>query len=319
MTPGIRRVHRSPGRDGSSDYLAQGPAAQARDLRVHGPPAGNDLSRVEHHQSGCPHVVGDEDRVVAAEVQGPDELVVDIDSQHVLHRGHVERVVDLAGHRHHVAVVGPLTQSMNRDQAVDPIRRILGRRRRGLSARGRGVVRDVPLSRNRKETVREIANRNRHGERRAKEEAAVTGVQASANRADVERNRGNRVAGGTHPRRRGTLPTVPVVVLDGVDPAKALSDLRDGAVAMVRARSRTLVVDVSHLATLSPPLLTALLWTQRRCRARGGVVILRGLSGPSRRALQETGLWRSVEIEPDGPGTNLGGPQPGTPRRTAAQ
>jgi anti-sigma B factor antagonist len=95
-----------------------------------------------------------------------------------------------------------------------------------------------------------------------------------------------------------------VVVLDASLVAGGLIDLRSRVQDVVLSGVRTIIVDVSQLDCLSSAMLTALLWAQRRCRARGGTVLLRAPSRRSLDMLQRTGLWNVLAIEgPGGPDT----------------
>jgi anti-anti-sigma factor len=69
-----------------------------------------------------------------------------------------------------------------------------------------------------------------------------------------------------------------------------LTDLRWRLDELLPARSTTLVVDISGLSQLSSATLAGLIWAQRRCRARGGAVVLQGANRRSRQMLARTGL-----------------------------
>jgi anti-anti-sigma regulatory factor len=88
-----------------------------------------------------------------------------------------------------------------------------------------------------------------------------------------------------------------VVTLDEAALPTGLVELRSGVAAVVRSGARVLVVDVSRLGHLSSPTITALLWAQRRCRAQGSVVVLRGIGRRRMRMLQRTGLSHVFELE----------------------
>jgi len=88
-----------------------------------------------------------------------------------------------------------------------------------------------------------------------------------------------------------------VVVLDAALVAGGLIDLRSRVQDVVLSGVRTIIVDVSQLDCLSSAMLTALLWAQRRCRARGGTVLLREPSRRSTDMLRRTGLWNVLAIE----------------------
>lgn len=78
------------------------------------------------------------------------------------------------------------------------------------------------------------------------------------------------------------------------DPIRSadVAGLRAGVATALRSTSPTVVVDVSGVRRLSSTTVTALLWAQRRCRARGGAVILQGLSRQGARSLRRSGLWQ---------------------------
>ncbi|NAZ86856.1 STAS domain-containing protein [Kineococcus sp. T90] len=59
----------------------------------------------------------------------------------------------------------------------------------------------------------------------------------------------------------------------------------------------TLVVDLSGVAHLSSPVIALLLRAKRRCRARGGRVVLRGVSRGDLDVLRRTGLSPLFEID----------------------
>jgi anti-anti-sigma regulatory factor len=61
------------------------------------------------------------------------------------------------------------------------------------------------------------------------------------------------------------------------------------------------VVDASQVACLTSTTITALLWAQRRCRARGGAVVVRNPSARSMDLLIRTGLWDVLEVEAGAP------------------
>jgi anti-anti-sigma factor len=110
----------------------------------------------------------------------------------------------------------------------------------------------------------------------------------------------------------GPVDAGPVVVIDDSDLVLGLRELRAGVAVMVRSGSRRMVVDVSRLRALSSTTVTALLWAQRRCRARGGEVVLRGAGRSLRRGLRDSGLSHSFRIEADGMANGGGLPQPRT-------
>ncbi len=108
----------------------------------------------------------------------------------------------------------------------------------------------------------------------------------------------------------GTGEGAVTVVLQPGDPANGVVDLRQ-VVACVLGGARTLVVDASRIDHLSSTVITALLWAQRRCGARGGSVVVRD---PSRRSLEmlvRTGLKDVLDVE------RAGSPAPGATPTTA--
>ncbi len=89
-----------------------------------------------------------------------------------------------------------------------------------------------------------------------------------------------------------------VVILDEAELAAGWFDLRAAITAAVRAGARTVVIDVTRSDRLSSSTVTALLWAQQRCQARGGAVVLRGASRRLRDLLQDTGLARFFDVLP---------------------
>lgn len=81
--------------------------------------------------------------------------------------------------------------------------------------------------------------------------------------------------------------------------------LLEGGVADVRwllhdallAGARRVVVDLTGTRHLPSVALASLLSAHRRCRARGGAVILRGANRGIRGLLHRTGLWRVFPVE----------------------
>ena len=99
--------------------------------------------------------------------------------------------------------------------------------------------------------------------------------------------------------RQAEVPARAVVVtLDEATLPSGLVELRSGVTAVVRSGARVLVVDASRLGRLSSPTVTALLWAQRRCRAQGSVVVLRGIGRRRMRMLERTGLSHVFDVEP---------------------
>lgn len=78
--------------------------------------------------------------------------------------------------------------------------------------------------------------------------------------------------------------------LDDHNLLEGLAELRWGLDDLIADRRPVLVVDLSGLSRLSSATLAGLLWTQRRCRARGGYVVLRGPNRRCRELLARTGL-----------------------------
>ncbi|MFI7587431.1 STAS domain-containing protein [Spongisporangium articulatum] len=87
------------------------------------------------------------------------------------------------------------------------------------------------------------------------------------------------------------------VRLDRARPVHGMTALRDAVIDVVRSGSPVLRVDVAALGELSSTTVTALLWAQRRCRARGGVVVLSGVDRRNRRILEQSGLARVLPVE----------------------
>jgi len=83
---------------------------------------------------------------------------------------------------------------------------------------------------------------------------------------------------------------VTVVALDDENLLQGLVDLQCHLSPVLAGGPRTLVVDLRGVRLLSSATIGVLLRTRRRCRARGGQVVLRGLSRRSRDVLRRTGL-----------------------------
>jgi anti-anti-sigma factor len=81
------------------------------------------------------------------------------------------------------------------------------------------------------------------------------------------------------------------------DVAHGLLDLRRAVTEAVLQGACRVVVDVSRVDCLSSTTITAVLWAQRRCRARGGAVVLRNPSARSMDLIMRTGLWDVLEVE----------------------
>jgi anti-anti-sigma regulatory factor len=88
-----------------------------------------------------------------------------------------------------------------------------------------------------------------------------------------------------------------VVALDDASAAQGLSELRSRLGEVLGAADARLVVDVSGLERVSSGVVAALLWTKRRCLARGVEVSVRGASSRSL-LLTRTGLSDVLDVEP---------------------
>lgn len=92
------------------------------------------------------------------------------------------------------------------------------------------------------------------------------------------------------------------VVVMRLDPDDVTHDLvlvREQVSSLVLQGARTLVVDASGVQRLSSATITALLWAQRRCRARGGSVVVRRPSAETLQMLVSTGLYGVLDVELD--------------------
>lgn len=76
-----------------------------------------------------------------------------------------------------------------------------------------------------------------------------------------------------------------------------LPELRWEVHDVVIAGACQVVVDVSRVRRLSSAALTVLLSAHRRCRARGGGVVIRGAGRSTLEVLHGSGLHRVFEIE----------------------
>jgi anti-anti-sigma factor len=85
------------------------------------------------------------------------------------------------------------------------------------------------------------------------------------------------------------------------DVPHALLDLHRAVTRAVLDGACRVVVDVSDVDCLSSTTITAVLWAQRRCRARGGAVVLRNPSARTMDLLIRTGLWDVIEVEAGAP------------------
>lgn len=88
-----------------------------------------------------------------------------------------------------------------------------------------------------------------------------------------------------------------VVVFDDSAITVSLIELRCGVAALLQSGTSHLVVDISRLDRLSSSTVAALLWAQRMCRARGGTVVLRGVTRRGHRTLRRTQLLRIFDVE----------------------
>lgn len=95
-------------------------------------------------------------------------------------------------------------------------------------------------------------------------------------------------------------PDAAVLHLDDESLLAGVSDLRWRLDDVLSGREPILVVDLSRLSLLSSATLAALLWSQRRCRARGGQVVLRRPNRRCRTLLTRTGLAGMFELETEG-------------------
>jgi anti-anti-sigma factor len=94
----------------------------------------------------------------------------------------------------------------------------------------------------------------------------------------------------------GLTQEVTVRLSDGRD-GDALPELRVQVHDLVLAGACTVVVDVSRARQLSSPVLACLIDAHRRCRSRGGGVVLRGCSSATLDVLRRNGLDRVFRIE----------------------
>lgn len=92
------------------------------------------------------------------------------------------------------------------------------------------------------------------------------------------------------PTGTDVAPPAAVVHLDDASLLAGLTDLRWRLDELLAGRPPVLVVDISQLSRLSSATLAALLWAQRRCRARGGRVVLRHPNKRCGDILTRTGL-----------------------------
>lgn len=107
----------------------------------------------------------------------------------------------------------------------------------------------------------------------------------------------------------GVTDGVVVMHLHPDDVCHDLVGLRDRVACLVVQGARTLVVDASQVQRLSSATITALLWAQRRCRARGGSVVVRRPSAETLQLLVRTGLYDVLDVELGAtPGAAVPGP-----------
>jgi anti-anti-sigma factor len=95
----------------------------------------------------------------------------------------------------------------------------------------------------------------------------------------------------------GSTPDVTVVIRDD-RATEGLPDLRRELHDLVLAGGSHIVADVSGVHRLSSTTLAALLYVHRRCRARGGGVVLRGCNDATLDLLHRNGLHRVFHVEP---------------------
>ena len=80
--------------------------------------------------------------------------------------------------------------------------------------------------------------------------------------------------------------------------AGGLADVRWALLGTLHAGARSLVVDLSRVQHLPDAVVAVLVSAHRICRARGGVVVLRGADPRTEGLLRRTGLWRVLAAEP---------------------
>ncbi|WP_409330370.1 STAS domain-containing protein [Trujillonella humicola] len=88
-----------------------------------------------------------------------------------------------------------------------------------------------------------------------------------------------------------------VVQLDDELMADGFADVRWLLHDALIAGARRIVVDLSGVQSLGSPALASFLWAHRRCRARGGSVVLRGADRRTRDMVHRTGLWRVLDLQ----------------------
>lgn len=76
-----------------------------------------------------------------------------------------------------------------------------------------------------------------------------------------------------------------------------IADLRWAVHDGIRAGARTVVVDLRAVDSLSSAAIAVLIGAHRRCRARGGKVVLRDANRRTTDLLLRTGLWRVLALE----------------------
>jgi anti-anti-sigma regulatory factor len=106
-------------------------------------------------------------------------------------------------------------------------------------------------------------------------------------------------ADGGEPRPDGSEA---VLVLGEGNAADPLPELRRRLPALLDSGPDTLVLDLSRTSALSSATVAAILWINRRCRARGTEVVLRRPSRRGSELLRSCGLGDTVLVDPDGLG-----------------
>ncbi|NAZ78268.1 STAS domain-containing protein, partial [Kineococcus sp. T13] len=103
--------------------------------------------------------------------------------------------------------------------------------------------------------------------------------------------------GGAAATAAGAGEGTAVLVLREECLRQGVGTLRRELAEALEAGTRTLVVDVCQVRDLSSTVVALLLRAKRCCRARGGHVVLRGLSRAEVDVLHRTGLSPLFEIE----------------------
>ncbi|HRI97683.1 MAG TPA: STAS domain-containing protein [Nocardioides sp.] len=116
------------------------------------------------------------------------------------------------------------------------------------------------------------------------------------------------------PRERGNRADHTVLALPDAGLSEMIDDLYGRLELALEHGPRALVVDISAIGRLSSTTIAALLWTRRRCAARGTEMLLRRPSRRSWDRLRRFGLLGVLVVEPDEvPGGHQGRPR--RPRR----